>query len=114
MQTLPYPSNTSFSISQIAISMLKDLYQDGTAYKKAGIIVSEIIPSSQRQFKLFDEENPKYQKLMEVMDLVQAKTGERKLRLASQDLKRTWKMKQNHLSKRYTTNFNELLEVKCK
>lgn len=113
MQTLPFPSNTSFSISQIAISMLKDLYQDGTAYKKAGIIVSEIMPSSQRQYKLFNEENPKYQKLMEVMDLVQAKTGERKLRLASQDLKRTWKMKQNHLSNRYTTNCNELLEVKC-
>jgi DNA polymerase V len=114
MQTLPFPSNTSFSISQIAISMLKDLYQDGTAYKKAGIIVSEIMPSSQRQFKLFDEENPKYQKLMEVVDRFHTNTGERKLRLASQDLKRTWKMKQNHLSKRYTTNFNELLEVKCK
>jgi DNA polymerase V len=94
--------------------MLKDLYQDGTAYKKAGIIVSEIMPSSQRQFKLFDEENPKYQKLMEVVDRFHTNTGERKLRLASQDLKRTWKMKQNHLSKRYTTNFNELLEVKCK
>ena len=114
MQTLPFSSNTSFSISQIAISMLKDLYQEGTFYKKAGVIVSEIVPSSQRQFKLFDEENPKYQKLMEVMDAVQAKTGERKIRLASQDLKRTWKMKQNHLSNRYTTNFNELLEVKCK
>ena len=114
MQTLSFPSNTSFSISQTAIMMLKDLYQEGTAYKKAGVIVSEIVPSSQRQFMLFDEENPKYQKLMEVMDAVQAKTGERKLRLASQDLKRTWKMKQNHLSNRYTTNFNELLEVKCK
>jgi DNA polymerase V len=114
MQTLPFPSNTSFSISQIAISMLKDLYQEGTFYKKAGVIVSEIVPSSQRQFKLFDEENPKYQKLMDVIDAVQAKTGERKLRLASQDLKRTWKMKQNYLSNRYTTNFNELLEVKCK
>lgn len=114
MQTLPFPSNTSFSISQIAISILKDLYQEGTFYKKAGVIVSEIVPSSQRQFKLFDEENPKYQKLMDVIDAVQAKTGERKLRLASQDLKRTWKMKQNYLSNRYTTNFNELLEVKCK
>lgn len=114
MQTLPFPSNTSFSISQTAIRMLKELYQEGTAYKKAGVIVSEIVPDSQRQFKLFDEENPKYQKIMEVMDAVQAKTGERKLRLASQDLKRTWKMKQNHLSNRYTTNFNELLEVKCK
>lgn len=114
LQTLSFPSNTAFSISGLAVKMLKELYEEGAIYKKAGVIVTEIIPANQKQFHLFDEENPKYQKLMEVVDAIQAKTGERKLRLASQDLNRTWKMKQNHLSNRYTTNFNELLEVKCK
>ena len=47
------------------------------------------------------------------MDEIRKKTGERKIRIANQDLNRTWKMKQNHLSKRYTTNLKELLEVKC-
>ena len=51
---------------------------------------------------------------MEVMEAYHEKVGEHKIRLATQDLKRTWKMKQNHLSKRYTTNFNELIEVQCK
>jgi DNA polymerase V len=62
---------------------------------------------------LFDEENPKYQRIMEVMDKWHKKSGERKIRLAGQDLKRTWKMRQKHLSRRYTTNINEILEVKC-
>jgi DNA polymerase V len=50
---------------------------------------------------------------MKVMDDIRKKTGERKIRLGNQDLSRTWKMKQNHLSKRYTTNSKELLEIKC-
>ena len=57
MQTLPFPSTLlTFTISQMAIAMLKDLYQKEQFIKSPGIIVTEIVPSSQRQFKLFDEE----------------------------------------------------------
>jgi DNA polymerase V len=93
--------------------MLNEIYQEKTSYKKAGVIVTEIIPSNQKQFHLFDDENPKFQKIMEVIDAHHAKFGERKIRLANQDLQRTWKMKQYHLSKKYTTNFKEILEIKC-
>lgn len=113
MESLPFATNTSFSIGQAATKMLNDIYQEGTAYKKAGIIVTTIIPQGQKQFSLFDEENPKYQRIMEVMDKWHNKLGERKIRLAGQDLKHTWKMRQKHLSRRYTTNINEILEVKC-
>jgi DNA polymerase V len=114
LETLPFASNTFFSISDLAIQMLKKCYQKGEEYKKAGVIVTDIIPSNQRQFHLFEDENPKFQKLMEVIDTYHDKVGERKIRLASQDLKRTWKMKQKYLSKRYTTNFNELIEAQCR
>ena len=113
MSTLPFPSNTSFSISNLALKMLSELYKEGDSYKKAGVIVTEIIPANQRQFHLFDDENPKFQKIMEVMDAQHAKFGERKIRLGNQDLQRTWKMKQYHLSKKYTTNIKEILEIKC-
>lgn len=113
METLPFPSNTSFSISNLALKMLSELYKEGDSYKKAGVIVTEIIPSNQRQFHLFDDENPKFQKIMEVIDKQHAKIGERKIRLGNQDLQRTWKMKQYHLSNKYTTNFKEILEIKC-
>ena len=113
MATLPFPSNTSFSICNLALKMLSELYKEGDSYKKAGVIVTEIIPSNQRQFHLFDDENPKFQKIMEVIDKQHAKIGERKIRLGNQDLQRTWKMKQYHLSNKYTTNFKEILEIKC-
>jgi len=34
------------------------------------------------------------------------------MKLASQDLKQTWKMKQEHLSQRYTTEISEIIGVK--
>ena len=67
-----------------------------------------------KQFHLFEEENPKHLKLMEVMDAYYKKTGERKIRLGNQDLQKTWKMKQDHLSKKYTTDIHHILEIPCR
>jgi DNA polymerase V len=113
LENLPFASNSSITLSSVAVKMLKELFEEGEIYKKAGVIVTQIIPQDQKQFHLFDEENPKHQKLMKVMDDFHKKTGERKIRLGNQDLQRTWKMKQNHLSPKYTTDFKDIFTVKC-
>jgi DNA polymerase V len=112
METLPFASNSNITLSSVAVKMLKELFEEGQVYKKAGIIVTQIIPQDQKQFHLFEEENPKHQKLMQVIDAYHKKTGERKIRLGNQDLQRTWKMKQNHLSPKYTTDFKDIFKVK--
>jgi DNA polymerase V len=113
LETLPFASNSSITISLAAIKMLSEIFEEGEIYKKAGVIVTQIIPQDQKQFHLFEEENPKHQKLMKVMDDFHKKTGERKIRLGNQDLQRTWKMKQNHLSRKYTTDIKEIFTVNC-
>jgi DNA polymerase V len=50
---------------------------------------------------------------MKVIDGLNAKIGDKKIKLASQNLSLTWNMKQNHLSPRYTTSFKDILEIKC-
>lgn len=112
-ETLSYASNSSITISNIAIKMLDEIFEEGEIYKKAGVIVTQIIPQNRKQLNLFEEENPKHQKIMKVIDDFYQKTGERKIRLGNQDLQRTWKMKQNHLSRQYTTDFKQIIEVKC-
>ncbi|WP_396184029.1 Y-family DNA polymerase [Flavobacterium sp.] len=113
METLPFASNSSITISALAVKMLKEIFEEGDIYKKAGVIVTQIIPQDQKQFHLFEEENPKHQKIMEVMDAFHKKTGERKIRLGNQDLQRTWKMKQNLLSPKYTTDIRDIFKVNC-
>jgi len=112
METLPFASNSNITLSSVAVKILKELFEEGQVYKKAGIIVTQIIPQDQKQLHLFEEENPKHQKLMQVIDAYHKKTGERKIRLGNQDLQRTWKMKQNHLSPKYTTDFKDIFKVK--
>jgi len=113
METLAFASNSSLTISSVAVSLLKKLHESGETYLKAGVIVTGLIPENQKQFHLFEEENPKHLKLMKVIDDHYKKTGERKIRLGNQDLQHTWIMNQNHLSKRYTTDFNEIMKVRC-
>ena len=113
--TLPFASNSTLTISNTAIEMLKKLHKgnEGIRFKKAGVVVTELIDEDKKQFQLFEEENPKHLALMKVMDQLNNKIGNRKVKLASQNLKLTWDMNQNHLSPKYTTDFNKLLEVKC-
>lgn len=113
METLPFASNSTLTISTTAVTLLKKIYEEGERYSKAGVIVTGIIPENQKQFHLFEDENPKHIKLMQVIDQFHAKTGERKIRLGNQDLQHTWKMRQDHLSPKYTTDFNQLLKIKC-
>ena len=113
--TLPFATNSTLTISNTAIDMLKQLYKgnENIKFKKAGVIVTELIDENRKQFQLFDEENPKHLALMKVMDKLNNKIGDTKIKLATQDLNRTWNMKQNHLSPRYTTNLNDILEIRC-
>lgn len=113
--TLPYATNSTLTISNVAISMLKDLYKgnEGIKFKKAGVIVTELIDEDKKQLQLFEEENPKHLAIMKAMDFLNAKIGDRKVKLGTQNLNLTWNMKQNHLSPRFTTRFNEILEIQC-
>ena len=113
--TLPFATNSTLTISNAAISILKELCSgyEGIKFKKAGVIVTELVDENKKQFQLFEEENPKHLALMKTMDYLNTKIGDRKVKLATQNLKLTWNMNQNHLSPRYTTRFKEILEIQC-
>lgn len=108
---LPYASNSSIDLSDYAIKGLMLIFKEGYQYKKAGVIVMDFVPESNLQVSLFDNPNPKHKSLMNTMDKINKIIGRQKLKLASQDLDRTWKMKQEKLSKRYTTRLDEIITI---
>ena len=113
LMTLPFATNSSLTLSNLAVQALKQIYIPNRKYVKAGVVVMQIIQQNQKQFNLFDEEDARHQKLMEAIDKIHTKIGSRKIRIANQDLTRTWKMKQNHLSPNFTTNIHDIIKVKC-
>jgi len=108
-----HPTDSSLIISKASVEAVEAIFKKGIKYKRAGIIVTGLVPTKNHQLHLFDTENPKHKPLMNVMDKLNYKYASNKLKLANQDLKQTWKMRQEHLSPRYTTNIKEIITVKC-
>ena len=107
----PYPTNSSIDIIKYAVQGLEQIYKEGYHYKKAGVIVMGITPENTKQFTLFTQENPKHIPLMKAIDRLNNSIGQTKVKFGSQDIGRTWKMKQERLSPRYTTNLSEIIHI---
>jgi DNA polymerase V len=95
-----------------ALQGLKSIFREGFVYKKAGVIVSDIVPERPTQGDLFDDRNrEKYSKVLKVMDSLNDSYGRQKIRVASQGFGRKWKMKNEQVSKCFTTNLKEVIVV---
>jgi DNA polymerase V len=108
----PHPTNSTLTISNAAVSVVEKMFKKGIKYKRAGVIVTGLVPSENHQLDFFTKENPKHRPLMSAIDKVNAKFKSDKIKLGNQDLQRTWKMRQERLSPKYTTNINDIITVK--
>ena len=108
---LPFATNSSIEIVKFAVMGLEQIFLEGYGYKKAGVIVSDFSPEDNQQLTLFDSRNVKHIELMKAVDNINRSMGQQKVRLAAQEPGRVWKMKQERLSPRYTTNLNEIITV---
>jgi DNA polymerase V len=99
-------------IAKFALQTLEQIFVTVLQYKKAGVIIMDFTPDSEIQLNFFENSNPKHSPLMQVVDRINQSFGQQKIKLAAQDLKRVWKMKQEKLSPRYTTRLDEVIEVR--
>lgn len=107
---LPFPTSSSLELVKFAEEAVRKIFKSHKNYKRAGVVLMDFVSEKAYQPSLFFNSNPKHRELMKAMDRINQKYGLNLIRLASQD-KRTYKMKQQHLSRAYTTNINEILEV---
>jgi len=103
---LPFPTNSNIEIAKFAVEGLERIFKTGYQYKRAGVVIMDFIPESDVQLSLFENSNPKHRQLMKVIDLVNLSTSQQKVRLASQDMKRIWKMKNLKYSLNITNTIN--------
>ena len=108
----PYPTDSTLSISKAAVNAVNSMFKKGIKYKRAGVIVTGLVPTNNHQLDLFVHENPKHKPLMTAIDYINTRFKTDKIKLGNQDLKRTWKMRQERLSPKYTTNINDILTIK--
>jgi len=109
----PFATNSSIELVKFATEGLKRIFRQGYQYKKAGVVIMDFKPENEIQLNLFENSNPKHIELMKTIDVINHCYGQQKIRLASQDQKRVWKMKQERLSPRYTTRLQDIIIVKA-
>ena len=98
-------------IIQAAVCLAEQLYRRGLVYKKAGVVLSGIVPADACQGDLFAEAPTDHRKLMDMIDNINFSQRDELLVFGACGTKRHWQMKQQRRSKRYTTRWEELLRV---
>jgi DNA polymerase V len=103
-----------------ALDALRSIFRLGFTYSKAGVFLSQISAKDHIQPDLFGAYNPdmyaRKERIMTAVDSINHLFGPDTISLGSMGLprERTWQMRQSHLSRHYTTRWQEILEVSAK
>jgi DNA polymerase V len=118
---LPVATDSTPELIQYVLKALKAIYKPGYAYKKAGVIVTGIVPNNAIQQNLFDDvDRAKQLVLMNTLDEVNKKIGQKKgsfnppVKFAVQThtaKEVNWPMQRKYLSPCYTTRWDQVLRA---
>ena len=109
---LPVDTNNSLELVKTAINGLNKIYKYGYFYQKAGIILSKLKNSSEKELNLLAPilEN-KSKTLMKAIDFTNAKYGRNAISIAQAGINNDWKMRREHSSKIDTASFDSLPKI---
>lgn len=102
-----YPTQDTRVLIDAANQGLESLFRKGYFYKKAGVMLDDILPESVCQLNLFAEDF-KQSALSKSIDQINARMGAGAVRFAAMDIGRNWRMNQQSRSPKYTTNWKDL------
>jgi DNA polymerase V len=81
------------------------------AFSKAGVLVNDLLKFEDRPKTLFDVPRGSPE-LMQALDAVNSRFGKKTLVLGSEGVRRSWQLRSEHRSPRYTTRISDLPVVK--
>ncbi len=112
--TLPVASSDTAELIAYALVGIKHIYEAGYRYKKAGVLLTGLVPAHQIQMHLFDSrDREQAQKLMTMVDHINTQMGTGAIQYAVAGFQPRWQMRRARMSKRYTTRWDELAVVRA-
>jgi DNA polymerase V len=111
---LPVGSESTSDLLRYALSGIERIFREGYRYKKAGIMLTALVPASQIQGDLFDQpDRERSSTLMRVLDRLNDHMGAGTLRYAAEGITKRWKARFERRSPAYTTNWRDLPAAKA-
>lgn len=112
--TLPVATDITSELIEYAMKGVEQIYKPGYLYYKVGVMLSDITRANSTQLSIFDRSDRiKMSKVSDVVDLINMQLGSSAIFYARQGIKREWKTKAEKKSQRFTTDWNELPQVKA-
>lgn len=110
LMPLPEPGDDTRLLCRAALHGLRRIYRIGHAYQKAGITLTAIIPAAARPHTLFDDApgRERSRALMTMLDRINRSMGSGTIRLLGEGNGKPWAMRRQDVSRRYTTEWDEL------
>lgn len=110
---LPHATAYTHELIKPAMLLTERVFKPGGLYKKAGVMLSGLVPDSSIQGNLFlPPEKNSHRLLMNMVDNINFSMRDDTLKFASSGTRRNWKMRQELRSPRYSTRWEELCEVR--
>lgn len=112
MNLLSGSSHTG-KLIKYAFNCLEQIYKDGYYYKKAGVVVNDLVKKSGSQLDFFYTfDTDKEDETMRSLDQINADHGKHTLKYAALGIDRDWEIKFKLKSPNYTTRWSDLLVVR--
>ena len=110
---LDEPTDDPIRIVQNAKRLLRDMFRSGYAYKKAGVILLDLVPATTRQTLLFEEHgNPRRKDFVDAVEEAASRYGAGGAFWGGQGIGKQWRMRREMRTPRYTTCWEDLPEIK--
>lgn len=112
---LDMPASSTQEVVSAALKALKLIWKPGFEYKKAGVVVFDIVNRDERQLTLFETDSAKKEKqdvLSQVMDNVNVSSGQNMLRVATQRPGHYADgIRREHASRLFSTDWDSIIEI---
>ena len=105
-------SNNTKHIVHAAIQGLKEAYREGFKFKKAGVMLLDLIDADHAPQSLFDNHDPKDDKLIEAFDQINRRLGPGSINFGTAGQASKWHSASAYQSPRYTTEWDAIPVVK--
>jgi DNA polymerase V len=110
--TLPRATSLTHELIKAATGLVEILFENGKEYKKAGVMLSSLVPDESIQGNLFapHAEN-EHRSLMHAIDNINFSMRDDSVKFGSSGMNKNWKMRQELRSSRYSTRWEDLKQV---
>ncbi|MGI5827866.1 MAG: Y-family DNA polymerase [Patescibacteria group bacterium] len=115
LRLLEATNDTSILVKH-ATEALKKIYKKGFKYKKAGVLLLDLVSENNIQANLFTNQRGKIKrsKLLHALDFINNRWGGNTVSVAAAGIKKPWKANQARKTGRLTTSWDELPKVKTR